>query len=181
MRVRRKRVAALTLALALLASSGGVCSAAAVEPDSTGLEVTLVPLDDTGSGAPLPESPSPAGQQESPAADEAAVVPPQGDFFTCRSRFFRQITARFSVPLFLSDCSHFALPSPQYRHCSAEASCNAPFPFPTCSRKFSGSTFFFSKVRHFRNVVTIPGNRSLFCHLFLSFSDALSTFFSCKF
>ena len=76
-KVRRKRVAALTLALALLASSGGVCSAAAAEPDSTGLEVTLVPLDDTGSGAPLPESPSPAGQQESPAADEAAVVPPQ--------------------------------------------------------------------------------------------------------
>ena len=76
-KVRRKRVAALTLALALLASSGGVCSAAAAEPGSTGLEVTLVPLDDTGSGAPLPESPSPAGQQESPAADEAAVVPPQ--------------------------------------------------------------------------------------------------------
>lgn len=47
--------------------------------------------------------------------------------------------------------------------------------------EFSGSAFFILNVRHFRNAVVISGNHSLFCHSFLSFSDALSIVFSYKF
>lgn len=81
----------------------------------------------------------------------------------------------------LSKCSHFALTSPQCRHCRPEASCNISVHLSMCSRKLSGSTFFISSVRHFRNAAIIPGNHSLFCHSFLSFSDALSIVFSYKF
>ena len=42
-------------------------------------------------------------------------------------------------------------------------------------------TFFISNVRYFRNAAIIPGNHSLFCHSFLSFSDSLSIVFSYKF
>ena len=105
--------------------------------------------------------------------------------FSCSSRIrqpsFRQITARFVVPLFLPKCSHFALTSPQCRHCRPEASCSAPVHFSMCFRKLSGSTFFISNVRHFRNAAIIPGNHLLFCHSSLSFSDSLSIVFSYKF
>ena len=85
-KARKKRIVAMTLALSMLASSGGVYGAAAAEPDSTGLDVTVVPLD-SADGEPTPpqEASDPAGQPDAPTDGETAEPlkdsaedPPQG-------------------------------------------------------------------------------------------------------
>lgn len=86
-KARKKRIVAMTLALSMLASSGGVCGAAAAEPDSTGLDVTVVPLG-SADGEPTPpqEASDPAGQPDAPTDGETAEPlkdsaedTPQGD------------------------------------------------------------------------------------------------------
>ena len=73
-KARRKRIVAMTLALSMLASSGGVCGAAAAEPDSTGLEVTVVPLDGADD--------DPAGPEDTPTEEKAAAAPQQPEIPT---------------------------------------------------------------------------------------------------